>query len=75
MAHTPDEKAQKAEAESEGQAEVGALGEQCVMDYEPAEGIAFSTASGVAALADFNKFPEGREAAVAATRERFCPTA
>jgi DNA polymerase-1 len=65
----PDEKAQKAEAESEGQAEVGALGEQCVMDYEPAEGIAFSTASGVAALVDFNKFPEGREAAVAALRE------
>lgn len=59
----PDDKNQKTEAE------VGAPGEQCAIDYEPAEGIAFSTATGVAALVDFNKFVEGREAALAALRE------
>lgn len=42
---------------------------QCVLDYEPAEGIAFSTAVGVSALVDFNKFPEGREQALASLRE------
>ena len=42
---------------------------QCAMDYEAAEGIAFSTAEGSAALVDFNKFAEGREEALAALRE------
>jgi DNA polymerase I len=42
---------------------------QCVIDYEPAERIAFSTAEGSAALVDFNKFAEGREAALASLRE------
>ena len=59
----PEQKDQKAESE------VGAPGEQCAIDYEPAEGIAFSTAPGVASLVDFKKFPEGREAAIAAVRE------
>ncbi len=59
----PDDKNPKTETE------VGAPGEQCAIDYEPAEGVAFSTAPGVAALVDFNKFAEGREAALAALRE------
>lgn len=62
-AASSDNKDQKAEAEA------GSPGEQCEIDYEPAEGIAFSTAPGVAALVDFNKFAEGREAALAALRE------
>ncbi len=57
----PNDRDQKTEAD--------ALGEQCAIEYEPAEGIAFSTAPGVAALVDFNKFAEGREAALAALRE------
>ncbi len=43
--------------------------QQCVIDYEPAERIAFSTVEGSAALVDFNKFAEGREAALASLRE------
>jgi DNA polymerase-1 len=43
--------------------------QQCVMDYEAAEGIAFSTAEGQAAFVDFNKFPEGRETVLASLRE------
>ena len=43
--------------------------EQCVIEYEIAEGIAFSTAEGNAAFVDFNRFAEGRDAAVAALRE------
>jgi len=42
---------------------------QCSLNYELAEGIAFSTAAGVAAFVDFNKFSEGREQAVAGLRE------
>lgn len=57
----PEQRDQKTETEVPG--------EQCAIDYEPAEGIAFSTATGVASLVDFNKFPEGREAALAALRE------
>lgn len=43
--------------------------QQCVIDYEPAERIAFSTAEGSSALVDFNKFAEGREAAIASLGE------
>jgi DNA polymerase-1 len=42
---------------------------QCVLDYEPAEAIAFSTAAGVSAVVDLNKFSEGREAALVSLRE------
>jgi DNA polymerase-1 len=47
----------------------GEVDRQCSLDYELAEGIAFSTAPGVAAFVDFNKFAEGREPALAALRE------
>ena len=43
--------------------------QQCAIDYEPAERIAFSTAGGSAALVDLNKFAAGREAALASLRE------
>ncbi|MEP6819389.1 MAG: DNA polymerase I [bacterium] len=43
--------------------------QQCVIDYEIAEGIAFSFAEGSAAFVDFNRFAEGREAALASLRE------
>jgi len=45
------------------------LDQQCVIDYELAEGIAFSTAEGSAAFVDLNKFTAGREAALASLRE------
>jgi DNA polymerase-1 len=45
------------------------LEQQCVIDYELAEGIAFSTAEGRSAFVDLNKFAEGREAAIASLRE------
>ncbi|HEV2827578.1 MAG TPA: DNA polymerase I [Pyrinomonadaceae bacterium] len=45
------------------------LEQQCEIDYELAEGIAFSTAEGSAAFVDLNRFAEGREAAVASLRE------
>jgi DNA polymerase-1 len=44
-------------------------GQQCVMDYELAEGIAFSIAEGSAAFVDFNRFPEGRDTVLASLRE------
>lgn len=43
--------------------------QQCSIEYEAAEAIAFSTAAGVSAVVDFNKFPEGRETALASLRE------
>lgn len=43
--------------------------EQCAMDFGLAEAIAFSTAPGVSALVDFNRFNGGREAAIASVRE------
>ena len=43
--------------------------EQCEIEYEPAAGIAFSTAPGSSFLVDLAKFLEGREAAVASLRE------
>ncbi len=45
------------------------LDEQCAIDYEPADGIAFSIAEGNSAFVDLNKFAEGRETALAALRE------
>jgi DNA polymerase-1 len=42
---------------------------QCAIDYEIAEGIAFSTAPGTAAFVDFDRFAEGREAALASLGE------
>jgi DNA polymerase-1 len=42
---------------------------QCVLDYEPAEAIAFSTAAGVSTVVDLNRFPEGREQALTSLRE------
>lgn len=58
--------AQQTKGEASG--EPGGL-QQCVIDYEPAERIAFSTAEGSSSLVDFNKFAEGREAAIASLRE------
>jgi DNA polymerase-1 len=43
--------------------------QQCVIDYELAEGIALSTGEGRAAFVDLNKFAEGRDVAIAALRE------
>jgi DNA polymerase-1 len=43
--------------------------QQCAIDYDVAEGIAFSTAPGFAAVVDFANFAEGREAAIAPLRE------
>jgi len=45
------------------------LEQQCVIDYELAEGIAFSAAEGSSAFVDLNTFAEGREAALALLRE------
>ena len=45
------------------------LEQQCVIDYELAEGIAFSVAEGSSAFVDLNTFAEGREAALALLRE------
>jgi DNA polymerase-1 len=62
-----DQAEQKDEQENDQDELVGA--QQCAMDYEAAEGIAFSTAAGSSALVDLNKFAEGREQALAALRE------
>jgi DNA polymerase I len=43
--------------------------QQCAIDYDAAEGIAFSTAAGTSALVDFQKFGDGRESAIASLRE------
>jgi DNA polymerase-1 len=43
--------------------------QQCAIDYEPAERIAFSTSEGSAFLVDLNEFAEGREAALASLRD------
>ena len=71
----PGEKEQASEDSSELN-ELSEPGEQasmqCAIDYEAAEGIAFSTAAGVSALVDFNKFAEGRETALASLREVLC---
>ena len=48
---------------------VGSGEQQCAIDYEAAEGIAFSNAAGSSALVDLAKFAEGRDAAVASIRE------
>jgi DNA polymerase-1 len=48
---------------------MGSGEQQCAIDYEAAEGIAFSIAAGSSALVDFAKFAEGRDAAVASIRE------
>jgi DNA polymerase-1 len=45
------------------------LEQQCVIDYELAEGIAFSIAEGSSAFVDLNTFAEGRETALALLRE------
>jgi len=56
-------------SESGGQAGELQLDQQCAMDYELAEGIAFSIGEGNSAFVDLNKFAEGREAAIALLRE------
>jgi len=68
---TPREDRNQEEEKDEQENDQGELvgAEQCAMDYEAAEGIAFSAAAGSAALVDFNKFAEGREGALAALRE------
>ena len=43
--------------------------QQCAIDYDDAEGIAFSTGPGVSAVIDFKNFAEGSETAVGAIRE------
>ena len=45
------------------------LEQQCAIDYELADGIAFSIAEGSSAFVDLNRFAEGREAALALLRE------
>jgi len=45
------------------------LDQQCAIDYDLADGIAFSIADGSSAFVDLNKFAEGRDAALAALRE------
>ncbi|HUS10300.1 MAG TPA: DNA polymerase I [Pyrinomonadaceae bacterium] len=57
-------RAEKGEDSEEQQLE-----QQCKIDYELAEGIAFSTAEGSAAFVDLNKFAEGRDSALAKLRE------
>lgn len=48
----------------------GDVGEQqCAIDFGLAEGIAFSTAAGVSALIDFNRFTGGKDAAIASLRD------
>jgi DNA polymerase-1 len=59
---------EKGEESDESQLEQQ-IEQQCEIDYELAEGIAFSTAEGSAAFVDLNKFAEGRDAAVASLRE------
>ena len=59
----PSDKSEKGEA---GELQ---LEQQCVIDYELAEGIAFSIAEGSSAFVDLNTFAEGREAALALLRE------
>ncbi len=44
--------------EESSQSDEQTIAQQCSIDYQAAEGIAFSTAAGVAALIDFNKFSE-----------------
>jgi len=44
-------------------------GQQCAMDFDQAEGIAFSTAAGVSAFVDFNNFSGGKDLAIASLRE------
>lgn len=46
-----------------------ALGRQQAMDFDRAEGIAFSTAAGSSSLVDFNRFDGGKDAAIATLRE------
>jgi DNA polymerase-1 len=43
--------------------------QQCAIDYNDAEGIAFSTATGSATLIDFKNFVEGSDTAIASIRE------
>ncbi len=43
--------------------------QQCAIEYDDAEGIAFSTAPGSSALIDFKHFAEGSETAIDAIRE------
>jgi DNA polymerase-1 len=43
--------------------------QQCAIDYDDAEGIAFSTAAGTSSLIDFKNFAGGANAAVVAVRE------
>jgi len=60
----PSDKSEKGDESGELQLE-----QQCVIDYELAEGIAFSIAEGSSAFVDLNRFAEGREAALALLRE------
>jgi DNA polymerase-1 len=63
----PDRQSDKSEkADESGELQ---LEQQCVIDYELAEGIAFSIAEGSSAFVDLNTFAEGREAALALLRE------
>ncbi|MEP6569873.1 MAG: DNA polymerase I [Acidobacteriota bacterium] len=61
---TPQRPTDKGEVSDAVQAD-----QQCVIDYELAEGIAFSSADGIASFVDFNRFAEGREAVLASLRE------
>ncbi len=62
---TPSTQPAEKSEESDGRQ----LEQQCVIDYEVAEGIAFSTAEGSSAFVDLNKFAEGRESVLASLRE------
>jgi DNA polymerase-1 len=62
--------AEKQQQASQNREQLDEPGEQqCAIDYEIAEGIAFSTATGTAAFVDLNRFAEGRDAALASLRE------
>jgi len=66
---TPPQNAQQNAEQTTGQKGEPGGEQQCAIDYEPAERIAFSTSEGSASLVDFNRFAEGREAALASLRE------
>jgi DNA polymerase-1 len=56
-------------SDSAEQSGVLQLEQPCAIDYELADGIAFSIAEGSSAFVDLNKFAEGRETALALLRE------
>ncbi|MEK6282553.1 MAG: DNA polymerase I [Acidobacteriota bacterium] len=54
---------------SEDEAEEPAPGQQCVIDFDAPQGIAFSTGPGSSVMVDLEKFGDDRERAIASLRE------